>query len=216
MSYQHKFTIDQERIEMPLSCLLVANRGEIAVRIIRAAADLGIRTVAIHSEDDAPALHTRQADEARGLKGVGAAAYLDIDQVVAAAVESGCDAVHPGYGFLAENAEFARRCGDAGLTFVGPTVDTLEAFGDKVRARVIAAEHDVPVLPGTGGVTGLEETRAFFRALPAGGAIMIKAIAGGGGRGTRTVTTMDQLDDMFERCLRPGDTRFRRASTWRV
>ena len=185
---------------MALSSLLIANRGEIAVRIIRAAADIGIRTVAIHSEDDALALHTRQADEARALTGSGAPPYLDIDQVVAAAVDSGCDAVHPGYGFLAENAEFARRCVEAGLTFVGPDVDILEAFGDKVQARTIAAEHDVPVLPGTSEVTSLEEARAFFAALPAGGAMMIKAVAGGGGRGTRAVVSADQLDEAYKRC----------------
>ena len=185
---------------MPLSSLLVANRGEIAVRIIRAAADLGLRTVAIHSEDDALALHTRQADEARALVGAGALPYLDIDQVVAAAVEAGCDAVHPGYGFLAENAEFARRCAKAGLTFVGPDVESLEAFGDKIRARAIAAEHDVPVIPGTSGITGLDEARAFFEALPEGAAMMIKAVAGGGGRGTRAVMTIDGLDDAYARC----------------
>ena len=185
---------------MALSSLLVANRGEIAVRIIGAAADLGIRTVAIYSEDDSRALHTRHADEAVALTGAGAVPYLDINQVVAAAVQAGADSVHPGYGFLAENAEFARCCLEAGLVFVGPEVETLESFGDKVRARAIAADHDVPTLPGTSEVTNLEETRAFFAILPEGGAMMIKAVAGGGGRGTRAVATAEELDDAFARC----------------
>ena len=185
---------------MTLSSLLIANRGEIAVRIIRAAADLGIRTVAIHSEDDATALHTRHADAVVALDGAGAPPYLDISQVVQAAVDAGAEAVHPGYGFLAENAAFARACAEAGIVFVGPEVETLEAFGDKVRARQIAAEHDVPVLPGTAGVTSLDEARAFFESLPDGAAMMIKAVAGGGGRGTRAVLSADELDDAFARC----------------
>src|SRR5271169_6566003 len=110
--------------------LLVANRGEIAVRIMHAAAELGIRTVAVFSEDDASSLHTRRADEARPLRGVGTAAYLDIDQIVGIAQECGCDAIHPGYGFLSENAAFARRCAAAGITFVGPRAETLDIFGD--------------------------------------------------------------------------------------
>src|SRR5271169_5846861 len=100
--------------------LLIANRGEIAIRIIRAAAEMGIRTVAVFSEDDARSLHTRKADQARALRGAGAAAYLDAEQIVAAAQAAGCDAIHPGYGFLSEQAGFARRCAEAGITFVGP------------------------------------------------------------------------------------------------
>ncbi len=120
---------------MSLSRLLVANRGEIAVRILRAAADLGLRTVTVFSEDDATSLHTRQADEARPLRGIGAAAYLDADQIIANARESGCDAIHPGYGFLSESAAFARRCAESGVTFVGPRPEILDLFGDKTRAR---------------------------------------------------------------------------------
>jgi acetyl/propionyl-CoA carboxylase alpha subunit/acetyl-CoA carboxylase carboxyltransferase component len=180
--------------------LLVANRGEIAVRILRAAADLGIATVAVYAEDEASALHTRQADEARALNGSGAAAYLDIDGIVATAKASGCDAVHPGYGFLSENAAFARRCAEEGIVFVGPSVAILELFGDKVQAREAARRAGVPVLAGSSGPTSLDEARGFFEALGAGGALMIKAVAGGGGRGMRVVRRLDELDEAYARC----------------
>src|SRR5437016_992600 len=111
--------------------VLVANRGEIAIRIMRAAAELGMRTVAVYAEDDAASLHVRRADEARPLHGSGPAAYLNIEQIVAAAVEAGCDLLHPGYGFLSENAELARAATAAGVTFVGPPAETLALFGDK-------------------------------------------------------------------------------------
>src|SRR5262245_23502583 len=118
--------------DMGLSSVLVANRGEIAVRILRAAAELGLHTVAVYAEDDADSLHTRQADEVRPLRGAGVPAYLDAEQIVTVAKDAGCDAIHPGYGFLAENAGFARRCAEAGITFVGPRVELLGLFGDKV------------------------------------------------------------------------------------
>ena len=133
---------------MTIERLLVANRGEIAIRICRTAADLGMATVAVHTPDDAASLHVRMADEAVTLPGQGAAGYLDIDAVVAAAVDAGCDAVHPGYGFLAENGDFARAVEAAGLVFVGPTPDQLDLFGDKARARAAAIAADVPVLRG--------------------------------------------------------------------
>ena len=164
--------------------LLVATRGEIAIRVMHAAADLGIHAVAVFSEDDAESLHTRKADEAHRLSGSGVPAYLDIEQLIAAAKEAGCDAIHPGYGFVSENAGFARRCAEEGITFVGPRPETLELFGDKVRARAAAEQHGVPVLPGTSGVTSLDEAQAFFASL-GGAAMIIKAIAGGGGRGVR-------------------------------
>src|ERR1700682_3791680 len=163
--------------------LLVANRGEIAIRIMRAAAELGIRTVAIYSEDDANSLHTRKGDEARALRGAGVGAYLDLEQILTIAKGAGCDAIHPGYGFLSENAKFAHRCAEEGLRFVGPRPEILELFGDKVQARLLAERAGVPVLPGTAGPTSLDEAKEFLAALGPGGAIMIKAVAGGGGRG---------------------------------
>jgi acetyl/propionyl-CoA carboxylase alpha subunit/acetyl-CoA carboxylase carboxyltransferase component len=180
--------------------LLIANRGEIAVRIARTAAEMGLATVAVFSEDDAASLHTRKADEATALKGSGPAAYLDIAQVVAAAKAAGCDAVHPGYGFLSENAAFAQACAEAGLTFVGPTPQTLELFGDKARARALAIQCGVPVLPGTQGPTSLVEAQAFFASLGEGAAVMVKAVAGGGGRGMRPVLAADELAPAYERC----------------
>ena len=150
---------------MPVTKILIANRGEIAVRIARAAAERGIPTVAVHPEDDAASLHVRVADEARALPGQGVASYLDIDAVIEAARAAGADAIHPGYGFLAENASFARRCAEAGLTFIGPTPEQLELFGDKVRARALAEECGVPVMPGTMASDGteLDEAEAFTR-----------------------------------------------------
>ncbi|MFI4966653.1 MAG: carboxyl transferase domain-containing protein [Caulobacterales bacterium] len=180
--------------------LLIANRGEIAVRIARTAAEMGLATAAVYSQDDAASLHTRKADEAIALTGVGPAAYLDIAEVLEAARTTGCDAVHPGYGFLSENAAFARGCADAGLTFVGPTPETLELFGDKGRARGLARQCGVPVLPGTDGPTSLDEAKAFFARLGPGGAVMVKAVAGGGGRGIRPVTQASDLEAAFARC----------------
>src|ERR1700712_3160704 len=121
---------------MSVTRLLIANRGEIAIRIARAAADMAIPSVAVYSEDDSRSLHLRIADEAQLLPGIGASAYLNMEAVIAAAHATGCDAIHPGYGFLAERGDFARLCATAGLTFVGPDVKHLELLGDKSRARV--------------------------------------------------------------------------------
>jgi acetyl/propionyl-CoA carboxylase alpha subunit len=185
---------------MTVTKLLIANRGEIAIRVARAAADMRLPCVAVASEDDSHSLHLRMADECRALPGRGAAAYLDVDAILAAATESGCDAIHPGYGFLAERADFARRCAEAGLTFVGPDVATLELFGDKARARAAAVAASVPVIRGLDHAVTLEEARAFFASLGTGGAMIIKAVAGGGGRGTRAVFTADEIAPAFERC----------------
>ena len=179
--------------------LLIANRGEIAIRIALAAADLDVETVAIHSEDDVKSLHVQKADHAAALKGVGARTYLDIDQVVGVAKEQGCDALHPGYGFLSENAQFARACADAGVTFVGPSPEALELFGDKARARALASEHGVPIVEGISEAATLKQVRGFFDSLPTGSAILIKAVAGGGGRGMRVVSDPAALEESYER-----------------
>ena len=180
--------------------LLIANRGEIAIRVARTAAEMSIESLAVFSEDDARSLHTRKADGAKALRGSGPAAYLDGEQVIAAALEAGCDAIQPGYGFLSENAAFAKRCAEAGIAFVGPSPETLDLFGDKARARGLAAQEGVPILPGTQGATTLDEATAFFEALGEGGAVMLKAIAGGGGRGMRPVYKLEDLAAAFERC----------------
>ena len=182
---------------MGLKKLLIANRGEIAVRVARAASELGIATVAVAGSDDTTSLHTRVADESITLDGRGVAPYLDVDQVVGAAVDSGCDAIHPGYGFLAENPALARACDAADLTFVGPSAAHLELFGDKLAARSLAQRHQVPLLPATSKSTSLDDARAFFAEH---GPMMIKALAGGGGRGMRVVRSIDELGDAFERC----------------
>jgi acetyl/propionyl-CoA carboxylase alpha subunit len=180
--------------------LLIANRGEIAIRIARAAAELEIPTVAVFSTDDAASLHVRRAAEARPLPGAGPAAYLDQDRVIGVAVEAGCDAVHPGYGFASESGAYALRCAQAGLTFVGPRPELLDLFGDKPRARVLAARCGVPVLEGTARLGGADEVRAFLSSLGAGGVAVLKAAAGGGGRGMRIVRHAEDVDDAWERC----------------
>ena len=188
--------------------LLVANRGEIAIRIIRAAAELGIPAVAIYPNDDAGSLHTGKADEAVALEGVGTAAYLDIEQIIRVAKDTGCDAVHPGYGFLAENADFARRCGEEGITYVGPRVEMLELFGDKAKARAAATAADVPIIRGLDHTVSLEEAVDFFASLGEGRAMMIKAVAGGGGRGSRRVSSADEVEATYARCRTEAEAAF--------
>ena len=185
---------------MVLQKLLIANRGEIAIRIARAARELGIATVAVYSEDDAASLHLQSSDEAFALSGSGAGAYLDIDGLLAAAQETGCDSVHPGYGFLSESAEFARRCAEARVSFVGPSVEALEIFGDKARAKALAQEQGVPVVPGSDGAVTAGQAREFLESLPQGTPMLIKAIAGGGGRGMRIVTSADEIAQAHKRC----------------
>ncbi|MFV0281177.1 MAG: carboxyl transferase domain-containing protein [Rhodoblastus sp.] len=184
-------------LKKPFRKLLIANRGEIAIRIARAAADLGVATAAIYSTDDASALHVRKADEAHALDRAGAAAYLDIENIVAIARKAGCDAIHPGYGFLSENAAFARRAAEEGIVFVGPSPDALHLFGDKIAARKLAAKTGVPVIDGTTGATSLEDAQAFFARA---GAMMIKAVSGGGGRGMRAVRTAGEISEAYARC----------------
>ena len=178
--------------------LLIANRGEIALRIIRTATELGLGTVAVYAEDDADSPHVHAADEAIGLPGAGPAAYLDHAAMLTAAKRSGVELIHPGYGFLSEQAEFARACTTAGYTFVGPDAAALELFGNKSSARRAAIAAGVPVLPATEGPSSVEDIRAFAAAHD--DAIVIKALAGGGGRGMRIVRSADQIGDAYRQC----------------
>ena len=173
--------------------LLIANRGEVAVRVARAALDLGIATVAVHSADDAGAPYLRAADETVPLPGNGPAAYLDPATFVEAAVRTGCDALHPGWGFLSESAALARACADAGLAFVGATPALLDVFGDKARARELAEACGVPVAQGA---HSLEEVRKLLESGP----VMVKAVSGGGGRGMRPVLAETELDAAWDSC----------------
>lgn len=179
-----------------ITTLLIANRGEIAIRIARAAAELGITSVAVYSEDDSEALHRRKADRQVPLHGRGAAAYLDQVQLLAIARAEGCEAIHPGYGFLSENADFARGCAEAGLTFVGPSPQTLALLGDKARARALAAQCGVPIASGSDGAVDLAAARRLLQHGP----IMLKALAGGGGRGMRAVRDDSELAAAFALC----------------
>jgi len=193
---------------MTFTNLLIANRGEIAIRIARAAADLGLDCTAIYSIDDERSLHLRAADRAVPLGASGAKAYLDIAGVIAAARTARCDAIHPGYGFLSENADFARACAQAGIAFVGPSPEALEAFGDKTRARALAVRAGVPVIMGTDGPVDLAELEAFFDTLPSGAAMIVKAVAGGGGRGLRVVRERAELAGAFASASREAEAAF--------
>ncbi|MET1077250.1 MAG: carboxyl transferase domain-containing protein [Pseudomonas sp.] len=190
---------------LPFSALLIANRGEIAIRIARACADLDIRSVAVFAEDDGASLHTRQADQAVPLKGRGVPAYLDMDQLIGLALAHGCDALHPGYGFLAENAEFARRCATAGVRFIGPAPEVLDVFGDKAAARLLAERCQVPLVAGVNQAVSLEQAQAFCAEH---GAVMLKALAGGGGRGMRAVRQVDALAEAYARCQAEAEAAF--------
>ena len=146
---------------MEITGLLIANRGEIAIRIIRAANDLNLRTVAVFWEDDSESLHTKMADESYLLPGRGVQAYMSFNGILETAKNKGCNAIHPGYGFLAEQADFARRCGEEGLLFIGPSVENLKLFGDKAQARVPAARAEVPILRGINRAFRLKKPKNF-------------------------------------------------------
>ena len=196
---------------MPSSVLftkvLVANRGEIALRTVRALHDLGIASVAVYADDDAASPHVQAATAAVALGATGPAAYLDGARLIAIAQAQGCDAVHPGYGFLSERADFARACDDAGLRFIGPTPAQLALFGDKAQARALAQQQGVPLMPGTQTAVSLEEAQAFF-AQHAHAGIVIKAIGGGGGRGMRAVASADDLPAAYARCRSEAQAAF--------
>ncbi len=191
--------------------VLIANRGEIAVRIIRAARDSGIGSVAVYADQDRDAMHVRLADEAYALDGqTSADTYLVIDKLLSVARRSGADAVHPGYGFLAENADFARAVTAAGLVWIGPSPEAIEALGDKVTARHVAEKVGAPLAPGTPGpVDTAEEVVAF--AEKAGLPIAIKAAYGGGGRGLKVARTVDEIPEMFESATREAIGAFGRG-----
>ncbi|WP_173916594.1 pyruvate carboxylase [Halobacillus sp. Marseille-Q1614] len=180
--------------------VLVANRGEIAIRVFRACTELNIRTVAVYSQEDTGSYHRYKADEAylvgKGKKPIDA--YLDIEGIIEIAKSVGVDAIHPGYGFLSENIQFARRCEEEGIIFIGPHSEHLNMFGDKVKAREQAIAANIPVIPGSDGpVSGIEEIRSFGR--DHGYPLMIKAAMGGGGRGMRVVRSEETLEDSYDR-----------------
>lgn len=191
--------------------VLIANRGEIAVRVARACRDAGIASVAVYAEPDRDALHVRVADEAFALGGdTPAASYLDITKVLKAAADSGADAVHPGYGFLSENAEFAQAVTDAGLTWIGPPPQAIRDLGDKVAARHIAQRAGAPLVAGTPDpVSGADEVVAFAKehGLP----IAIKAAFGGGGRGLKVARTLEEVPELYDSAVREAVAAFGRG-----
>ncbi|MCU1447556.1 biotin carboxylase N-terminal domain-containing protein, partial [Cryobacterium sp.] len=191
--------------------VLIANRGEIAVRVIRAAKDSGILSVAVYADQDRDALHARLADEAYGLDGTTSAeTYLVIEKILSIARRSGADAVHPGYGFLAENAAFAQAVIDAGLIWIGPTPTAIEQLGDKVSARHIAEKVHAPMAPGTlNPVADAAEVLAFVdeHGLP----VAIKAAFGGGGRGLKVARTREEVPELFDSAVREAVTAFGRG-----
>ena len=191
--------------------VLIANRGEIAVRVARACKDAGYTSVAVYADPDRDALHVRLADEAYALGGTTPGdSYLVIDKVIAAARQSGADAVHPGYGFLSENADFAQAVSDAGLTWIGPSPQAIRDLGDKVTARHIALQAGAPLVPGTPDpVTGSDEVVAFARehGLP----VAIKAAFGGGGRGLKIARTIDEIPELYDSAVREAVSAFGRG-----
>src|SRR3712207_3141506 len=187
------------------SKVLVANRGELAIRVMRALEELGVGTVAVYSEVDRDALHVRRADEAYLLgPGPAAESYLVIEKIIATAKEAGAEAIHPGYGFLAENAPFAKACEEAGIVFIGPPASAIEAMGSKTRAREIMKEAGVPIVPGTTDPVETVEDAAKV-AEEIGYPIAVKAAGGGGGKGFRVALEADELEKAFDGAAREGE-----------
>ena len=206
-----KFTAVPGRHTGPVSKILIANRGEIAVRVIRAARDEGLQTVAVYADSDRNSLHVKLADEAYALGGSTAAqSYLVMDKLIEVAIRSGADAVHPGYGFLSENAQFAQKCIDAGLTWIGPSPQSITQLGDKVAARHIAQKVGAPLVPGTKDpVKSADEVVAFAdeHGLP----IAVKAAFGGGGRGIKVARDRESIVEMYESAVREATAAFGRG-----
>lgn len=198
-------------VQSNLTKVLIANRGEIAVRIIRAARDEGIASVAVYADPDRDALHVRLADEAYSLGGNTAAeSYLVMDKIIDVALQSGADAIHPGYGFLAENAQFAAKVIEAGITWIGPGPDAITALGDKVQARHIAEKVGAPQVPGTADpVQSAEEILEFVDKF--GLPVAIKAAFGGGGRGIKVARTREEIPELFESAVREATAAFGRG-----
>lgn len=206
-----KFTAVPGRHTGPVSKILIANRGEIAVRVIRAARDEGLQTVAVYADPDRDSQHVKLADEAYALGGATAAqSYLVMDKLIEIAIRSGADAVHPGYGFLSENAQFAQKCIDAGLTWIGPSPESITQLGDKVAARHIAQKVGAPLVPGTKDpVKSADEVVAFAdeHGLP----IAVKAAFGGGGRGIKVARDRESIVEMYESAVREATAAFGRG-----
>jgi len=196
-----------------LQKILIANRGEIAVRIIRTCAEMGILAVAVYADADRHALHVKKADEAHSLGEDPLAGYLNPHKLVNLALETGCDAIHPGYGFLSENAEFAEICRDRGIRFIGPAPETIRAMGDKTRARAAMQAAGVPVVPGSeGNLASTEEALALAERI--GYPVMLKATSGGGGRGIRRCENADELRRNFERVVSEATKAFGSADVF--
>ena len=214
---EHPRTFPATRILPLMRKLLVANRSEIAIRVFRAATELGLGTVAVYTYEDRFSLHRFKADESYQIGpaegGSPVKGYLDIPALIAIAKEHGVDAIHPGYGFLSENADLARACADNGITFVGPTADLLEAFGDKTAAKRIAKEANVPTVPGT--EHGLTDPAAVKKAAKEiGFPLIIKASFGGGGRGMRVVQKPEELAGKLEEATREAGAAFGRGEVF--
>ena len=190
------------------STVLIANRGEIAVRVITTLRRLGIRSVAVYSDADAGARHVREADEAVHIGPAAAReSYLSIERVIAAAVGTGAEAIHPGYGFLAENAAFARACADAGIVFIGPPADAIDAMGDKIRAKLTVTAAGVPVVPGR-TEPGMSDDDLVAAAAEVGYPVMLKPSAGGGGKGMRLVESEGGVRAAIESARREASGSF--------
>ncbi len=197
----------------PIKKILIANRGEIAVRIIRACAEMGIRSVAIYTDPDRYALHVKRADEAHSVGSDPLAGYLNPHHIVNVAVETGCDALHPGYGFLSENKELAEICAQRGITFIGPSAEVIWRMGDKTEARKAMVKAGVPVTPGTeGNLADLDEAKR--EAARIGYPVMLKATSGGGGRGIRRCDDEEELNRNFERVISEATKAFGSANVF--
>jgi len=194
--------------------VLIANRGEIAVRVARACRDAGLVSIAVYAEPDRDCVHVRMADEAYALGGTTPAeSYLHVEKLLAVATQSGADAVHPGYGFLSENADFAQAVIEAGLTWIGPSPEAIRALGDKVSARHIALAAGAPLVPGTSEpVSGPEEVAAFAdeHGLP----VAIKAAFGGGGRGLKVARTAEEIPELYASAVREAEGAFGRGECY--